>query len=101
MWKLYNDEKKESFRENTSFPFSNKVSHSLTEDSDSLCDSLPLWQLAAEPKIDRILHNITLHDTSSSVKLSVITAPVNSTGSGSFQFRSILSLDPHALESQK
>lgn len=83
------------------FLFSNKVSQPLTEDSEPPCDSLPLWLLAAEPKIDRILHNITLYNTTSSVKLSVITAPVNSTGPGSFQFRSILSSDPHAPEAQK
>lgn len=41
MWKRYED-KKEIFGENTSFLSSNKVSQSLTEDSEPPCDSSPL-----------------------------------------------------------
>lgn len=38
-WKRYNEDKKEIFAENTSFLSSNKVSQSLTEDSEPPCDS--------------------------------------------------------------
>lgn len=98
MWKFYNEEKKKLWK-NTSFPFTKKFLIHCPK-TDTLSVAVPLWQLVAEPKIDRIIHNITLHDISSSVKLSVITAPANSTGSGSLQFRSVLSSDAHVLQPQ-